>query len=77
MERHDRPMAIDTDETLYFKPDAAASCLPVDETLTQPCDAQPDEYDSSHDRFESVTKLRVKRLSAGWFAQFRAGSHAG
>ncbi|MEK7737558.1 MAG: FAD-dependent oxidoreductase, partial [Pseudomonadota bacterium] len=69
MERHDWPMAIDTDETLYFKPDAGRILVsPADETPTQPCDAQPDEYDIAVaiDRFESVTKLRVKKITGKW-----------
>ena len=69
MERHDWPMAIDADETLYFKPDAGRILVsPADETPTQPCDAQPDEYDIAVaiDRFESVTKLRVKKITGKW-----------
>lgn len=69
MDRFDWPMAIDADEMLYFKPDAGRILLsPADETLSQPCDAQPEEYDVAVaiDRFESVTELKVKKITGKW-----------
>lgn len=68
-DRFDWPMAIDADETLYFKPDAGRILVsPADETLTQPCDAQPDELDIAVaiDRFENVTELQVKKITGKW-----------
>ncbi|MBI3523739.1 MAG: FAD-binding oxidoreductase [Betaproteobacteria bacterium] len=69
MEHFDWPMAIDADESLYFKPDAGRILLsPADETPSQACDAQPEEYDIAVaiDRFESVTELRVKKITGKW-----------
>jgi D-arginine dehydrogenase len=41
---------------------------PADETLTEPCDAQPDELDIAIavDRLEHATTLKVERIAAKW-----------
>ncbi len=41
---------------------------PSDETLSEPCNAQPDEYDVAlaADRVEHYTSLEVRRISAKW-----------
>lgn len=63
------PMVANAAEELYFKPDAGLLLLsPADETLTQPCDAQPDELDLAIaiDRLERTTTLQVKRIVQKW-----------
>ena len=63
------PMAVNADETLYFKADAGRFLAsPADQTPTPPCDAQPDELDVATliDRLERETLFEVKRLTAKW-----------
>jgi D-arginine dehydrogenase len=63
------PMVVNAAEEFYFKPDAGLLMLsPGDETLTQPCDAQPDEMDIAVavDRLERATTLEVKRIVQRW-----------
>lgn len=63
------PAAIHVGETFYFKPDAGLLLLsPADETPSEPCDAQPDEYDVAVavDRFEQCTGLSIRRLRSRW-----------
>lgn len=63
------PLAVDVDETCYFKPDAGRLLLsPADETPSEPCDAQPEEEDLALaiDRLEARTTLTVRRVAAKW-----------
>lgn len=63
------PCVIDAAETYYFKPDAGRLLLsPADETLSAPCDAQPEEYDVALavDRFERATTHSVRAISHRW-----------
>ncbi|MDQ2780710.1 MAG: FAD-binding oxidoreductase, partial [Pseudomonadota bacterium] len=66
---HDWPAAIHVSESFYFKPDAGLLLLsPADETPSQPCDAQADEYDVAVavERFEQATGQPVRRLRSRW-----------
>ncbi len=63
------PIVIDIDEQFYFKPDAGRLLgSPADETLSQPCDAQPEEIDVAVavDRIEHAADFRVQRISRKW-----------
>ena len=63
------PMVIDVDEEFYFRPDAGALLLsPGDETPSDPCDAQPDEWDiaTAVARVQSATTLEVRRVRRSW-----------
>jgi D-arginine dehydrogenase len=63
------PMAVNADETLYFKADAGRILAsPADQTPSPPCDAQPEELDVATliDRLERETLFEVKRLTAKW-----------
>lgn len=66
---HAWPAAIHVGESFYFKPDAGLLLLsPADETPSDPCDAQPDEFDIAVavDRFEQVTGAAVRKLRGRW-----------
>jgi len=63
------PMTVDIDEQFYLKPDAGRVLIsPADESPTDPCDAQPDEYDVAVavDRIEKATTLRIGRIQNKW-----------
>lgn len=63
------PMTVDVDEQFYLKPDAGRILLsPADETLSEPCDAQPEEYDVAVaiDRVERATTLKVTQVRSKW-----------
>lgn len=63
------PASVDVGETLIFKPDAGLVFVsPVDETPSDPCDAQPEEIDVAVavDRMEGVTTLRIGRVARAW-----------
>ena len=63
------PMVIDTDETVYFKPDAGQMLLsPANEDPMDPCDVAPEELDIAIavDRFETLTTHRVQRIGHRW-----------
>jgi D-arginine dehydrogenase len=65
----DWPMVIDADETFYFKPDAGLLLLsPADESPSEPCDAQPEEWDVAVavDRVQNATTLEVRRVKHRW-----------
>lgn len=62
-------MVIDVEEQFYLKPEAGTLLIsPADETLSEPCDAQPDELDIalSVDRIERAFELRVRRIERKW-----------
>src|SRR6185312_4919141 len=63
------PMAIDFDETFYFKPEVGQFLAsPADETPSPPCDAQPEEMDIAIavDRIETATTLQIRRIKNKW-----------
>jgi D-arginine dehydrogenase len=66
---HAWPMVVAADESFYFKPDAGRLLLsPADETPTEPCDCQPEEFDvavAAH-RYEEATGLTVSRILGRW-----------
>jgi D-arginine dehydrogenase len=73
------PAVIAADESFYFKPDAGMLLLsPADETLMEPCDVQPDEWDIAVavDRVTAAADIPVHRVRRRWaglrtFAQDR------
>ncbi|MEX1034556.1 MAG: FAD-binding oxidoreductase [Sneathiella sp.] len=63
------PMVIDIDEQFYLKPDAGKLLIsPADESITLPCDAQPDELDIAvcADRIETAFDLSIRRIENKW-----------
>jgi D-arginine dehydrogenase len=59
------PLTISADESWYFRPEAGDLLIsPADETVSPPCDAQPDEMDIALciDRIETATTLKIGRL---------------
>lgn len=63
------PMVIDIDEEFYFKPDAGQILIsPADETPSDPCDVQPDEWDVAVavDRVMTATTLDIRRIRHRW-----------
>lgn len=63
------PMAIDFDESFYFKPEVGQFLAsPADETPSPPCDAQPEEMDIAIavDRIETATTLQIRRIKHKW-----------
>ena len=63
------PMAIDPEETLYFRPEAGRFLAsPADETPSPPCDAQPEELDVALliDRLQQATLFDIRRITAKW-----------
>ena len=63
------PLLADVGDRFYLKPDAGLLMLsPCDETLTAPCDAQPDEMDVAVavDRLERATTLEVRHIRRKW-----------
>jgi D-arginine dehydrogenase len=63
------PAVIAADESFYFKPDANRLLLsPADETLTAPCDAQPEEWDVAVaiDRVTAAANIPVPRILHRW-----------
>ncbi|HET6473830.1 MAG TPA: FAD-binding oxidoreductase [Pseudomonadales bacterium] len=63
------PMVHEVESEFYFKPDAGRLLLsPADATPSEPCDAQPDEYDLAVavERFERATDMTVTRIEHRW-----------
>lgn len=63
------PMCVGIQEDFYFKAEGAHLLVsPADETLSAPCDAQPEELDIALaiDRFQSVSDLPVDRIQSRW-----------
>lgn len=63
------PMAIDFDESFYFKPEVGQFLAsPADETPSPPCDAQPEEIDiaTAVERIETATTLQIRRIKNKW-----------
>ena len=62
-------MAIDFDESFYFKPEVGQFLAsPADETPSPPCDAQPEEIDIAIavERIETATTLQMPRIKNKW-----------
>jgi D-arginine dehydrogenase len=65
----DLPLVMAMDGSFYFKPEAGRLWLsPHDETLTDPCDAAPEELDVAMaiDRFERATAWPIVRVERRW-----------
>jgi len=65
----DCPVTLDVDEQFYFKPDAGLLLLsPADETLSEPCDAAPNEWDIAVavDRVQAAARIDVRRVAHSW-----------
>ncbi len=63
------PMAIDAEETFYFRPEAGRILAsPADETPVPPGDVQPEEIDLALtiDRIEQATTLKIARIGHEW-----------
>lgn len=63
------PLVVDAEETFYAKPDAGRLLVsPADETLSDPCDAQPEELDIAIciDRLETAFDIQVRRPESAW-----------
>lgn len=76
----DVPFVTDSHESFYFKGEGDNSVwvCPLDETLVEPCDAAPDEFDvaTAIDRFERAVDWPVEAVERKWaglrtFAQDR------
>jgi D-arginine dehydrogenase len=69
MDTRSWPNMIDADEAFYFKPEAGHILIsPADETPSEPCDAQPEDYDVAVgvDRFERATGLDIRQVVNRW-----------
>jgi D-arginine dehydrogenase len=69
VEIRDWPNMIDADENFYFKPEAGHILIsPADETASEPCDAQPDDFDVAVgvDRFERATGVDIRHVVSRW-----------
>ncbi|WP_417464476.1 NAD(P)/FAD-dependent oxidoreductase [Kordiimonas sp.] len=63
------PLIVDADEDFYFKPEGEGYLIsPADESLSVPCDAQPEMEDvaMAADYFEKTTGAEVARIDAKW-----------
>ncbi|MEM5471804.1 FAD-dependent oxidoreductase [Hoeflea sp. AS60] len=63
------PMVVDVEEQFYLKPDAGKLLIsPADETLSVPCDAQPEELDIAIcvDRIQTAFDLEIRRIDHKW-----------
>jgi len=63
------PMVVDVEEQFYLKPDAGKLLIsPADETLSEPCDAQPEELDIAIcvDRIQTAFDLQIRRIEHKW-----------
>ena len=63
------PLVIEVAERFYFKPDAGRLLISLaDETDSEPCDAQPDEFDIAvvADRVQAATTLSIQRIAHRW-----------
>jgi D-arginine dehydrogenase len=63
------PFAKTVGDELYFAPESGRLfASPMDEVPSEPCDAQPDEYEVAlaADRVEQRTTLKVERIHSRW-----------
>lgn len=64
-----RALIIDVDEQFYFRSESGDVFVsPADETLSAPCDAQPEELDVAVaiDRLSTATTLTIRGVRAKW-----------
>jgi D-arginine dehydrogenase len=64
-----RALVIDVDEQFYFRSESGGVLVsPADESLSEPCDAQPEELDVAIaiDRFTMATTLDVRSVRSKW-----------
>jgi D-arginine dehydrogenase len=63
------PLVIDIDDNFYFRPEGQGILAsPGDETLSEPCDCQPEEIDvakTAHD-METVTGKIITKIDSRW-----------
>lgn len=63
------PLVVDADHDFYFKPDGSQLlCSLADETLSEPCDARPEEIDVALaiERINAATTLDVRSVRSAW-----------
>ncbi|MCC3861990.1 NAD(P)/FAD-dependent oxidoreductase [Pseudemcibacter aquimaris] len=63
------PMINELAEVFYFKPDAGKVLIsPCDKTLSEPCDAQPEEIDVAYAAhyFQECTDIEVRKIDHKW-----------
>lgn len=63
------PLFCEVDEGFYVKPDAGKLLgSPADETPSEPCDAQPDDWDvaTAVERIQKTTTLTIRRIGHKW-----------
>ncbi|ACJ01058.1 NAD(P)/FAD-dependent oxidoreductase [Rhodospirillum centenum] len=63
------PMVMDVDEGFYVKPESGRLLgSPADESPSEPCDAQPDDYDIAvaAERIQEALDLEFRTLKAKW-----------
>jgi D-arginine dehydrogenase len=65
----DWPIVSDVGETFYFRPEGAGVLVsPADETLSEPCDARPDDVDVALaiERVNAATTLGLRSVVTAW-----------
>ncbi len=65
----DWPLVIDVHERWYFKPEGPQLlCSLADETLSEPCDARPEEVDVALalDRINGATTMELRHVRRSW-----------
>lgn len=63
------PAVFDAHDTYYYKPESGrVLASPADETPTEPCDAQPDDWDIAVcvDRLNDATPFRPRKVAEKW-----------
>lgn len=63
------PMINELAEVFYFKPDAGKILIsPCDKTLSEPCDAQPEEIDVAYAAhyFQECTDIEIRKVDHKW-----------
>lgn len=63
------PMVVELVDTFYFKSDAGKIIIsPCDKTLSEPCDAQPEEIDVAYAAhyFQECTDIEVRKVEHKW-----------
>lgn len=63
------PMVVELVDTFYFKTDAGKIIIsPCDKTLSEPCDAQPEEIDVAYAAhyFQECTDIEIHKVEQKW-----------
>ena len=63
------PLVAEADHAWYCKPDGPQLlCSPADETLSEPCDARPEEIDIAMaiDAINEATTLNIRAVASSW-----------